>query len=59
MGIDWIENRMYKPILKEVINGSILYDTKDVYYASQMRYSLRCVFKSFMKQTAKDLSINN
>lgn len=58
MGIDWIGNRMYKPSLKEVIKGSISYNTNDVYYASQMRYPLKGGFKSFLKHMAKDLSID-
>ena len=52
MNTSWIENRMYRPKLEEVLYGAMSEDTPTVYYASEMRYPKKGGYKSFLKYMA-------
>ncbi|HOK17084.1 MAG TPA: FAD-dependent oxidoreductase [Defluviitoga tunisiensis] len=52
LNTSWIENRMYKPKVEEVLYGAMAEDTKIFYYASEMRYPKKGGYKSFLKYIA-------
>ena len=49
LNTSWIENRMYRPKLEEVLYGAMSEDTPTVYYADEMRYPKKGGYKSFLK----------
>lgn len=52
LNTSWIENRMYRPKLEEVLYGAMSEDTKTFYYATEMRYPKKGGYKSFLKYIA-------
>ena len=58
LGVECIGPRMYKPALKEVINGAFNATTNDVYYSGEMRYPVQSGFKSFLSKMVQNLEIN-
>ncbi|PRR82857.1 protoporphyrinogen/coproporphyrinogen oxidase [Clostridium vincentii] len=57
LGTNWIDKRMYKPTLKEVLHGSFEEITNNVYYAKEMRYPKKGGFKEFLKPMIPNLKI--
>ncbi|WP_017752680.1 protoporphyrinogen/coproporphyrinogen oxidase [Clostridium tyrobutyricum] len=49
LGIDWINNRMCRPSLEEVLKGAMTDDTTNAYYVKEMRYPKHGGYKSFLK----------
>jgi protoporphyrinogen oxidase len=58
LGVDWVGPRMYRPALKEVLQGAFNANTKDVYYSGEMRYPIQGGFKSFLSKMVENLEIN-
>jgi protoporphyrinogen oxidase len=58
LGVEWVGNRMYKPSLKEVLVGTLITKTNEVYYTGEMRYPIRGGFKSFLFKMVENLEIN-
>lgn len=48
LGISWIRNRIYQPELEEVLTGSYTGDTKNTYYAKEMRYPQCGGYEAFL-----------
>jgi len=55
--ICWIKNRMYKPIIDEVLKGAMTSNTPNSYYANEMRYPKKGGYKSFLNFMAKKCDI--
>lgn len=53
----WINNRVYRPSIDEVLYGAMSANTKNVYYAKEMRYPVLGGFKSFLKPMVKEVDI--
>lgn len=53
----WINNRMYRPSIDEVLYGAMSDNTKNVYYAKEMRYPVIGGFKSFLKPITEEVDI--
>jgi protoporphyrinogen oxidase len=58
LGVGWVGPRMYRPTLKEVLQGAFNANTKDVYYSGEMRYPIQGGFKSFLSKMVENLEIN-
>lgn len=50
----WIKNRLYRPNIDEVLFGAMSNNTKNAYYAEEMRYPFSGSFKSFLKPMVND-----
>ncbi len=48
MGIDWIGPRIHRPALEEVLHGAMSEETRNVYYAPEMRYPERGGYRAFI-----------
>jgi protoporphyrinogen oxidase len=48
MSTEWVGPRLYRPDLKEVLNGALSPDTPDVHYVNHFRYPLRGGFVSYL-----------
>ena len=50
LGINWIENRIYKPTLDEILYGAFTDETPNTYYAKEMRYPKEGGYFNFIKE---------
>jgi len=57
LGTKWVDNRMYKPSIKEIENGCKTDLTPNTYYANEMRYPKKGGYKSFLKPMIQNLDI--
>lgn len=48
LGADWVGFRMYRPTEEEMLYGAFVSETKNVYYAREMRYPVRGGFIRFL-----------
>jgi len=48
MSTEWVGPRLYRPDLKEVLNGALSPDTPDVHYVNHFRYPSRGGFVSYL-----------
>lgn len=55
--IKWIKNRIYRPSLDEILYGAMNSNTKNVYYAKEMRYPVSGGFKNFLMPMIKNADI--
>ncbi len=53
MSTDWIGPRVYQPEIKEVLQGALSNETKDVHYVTHFRYPKKGGFKSYLKTFKK------
>jgi len=53
----WVENRMYKPNISEVLKGAFEDTTPNTYYAKEMRYPKKGGYKSFLRGMYKKCQI--
>lgn len=53
----WVNKRMYKPNIKEVLKGAFEKETPNTYYAQEMRYPLKGGYKSFLQYIRKNCNI--
>ncbi len=58
LNTDWINKRMYKPSLEEILMGAMAIETPNVYYAQEMRYPVTGGYKSFLKYMAEKCTIH-
>ena len=49
MSLDWLGPRLYRPSLKEVLQGALTSQTEEVHYITDFRYPKRGGFLSFIK----------
>ncbi|KRE46307.1 protoporphyrinogen/coproporphyrinogen oxidase [Paenibacillus sp. Soil522] len=56
----WIGNRMYRPTLEEVLQGTMTSQTPNTYYAKEMRYPVKGGYRTFMEPmvSGTDIRIN-
>jgi len=54
---DWIEDRMYRSTIEEVLRGAMSENTPNTYYADEMRYPEFGGYKSFLKYMAEKCNI--
>lgn len=57
MTIDWIGPRLYKPELKEVLQGALKPSTPDVHYVDHFRYPSKGGFVSYLDLFIKDANL--
>ncbi|MBU3190607.1 NAD(P)-binding protein [Clostridium bowmanii] len=57
LGTSWIDKRMYKPTLEEILHGAFEKITTNVYYAKEMRYPQKGGFKEFLKPMTSNLKM--
>jgi len=57
MATDWIGPRMYKPDLKQVLNGALSSTTEDVHYVDHFRYPTRGGFVAYLNPFAQQSKI--
>lgn len=57
LGTSWIDRRMHKPSLEELLYGAMDEDTNNVYYAKEMRYPQKGGFKKFLSPMAEKINI--
>ena len=55
---DWLGPRLYRPELKEVLNGALTKDTEDVHYIPNFRYPTHGGFVSYLQKFADRATIN-
>lgn len=55
--IKWVEGRMYKPSLEEVLRGAMTKETPNVHYSKEIHYPLKGGFQAFVEPAAKNLDI--
>lgn len=53
----WVEGRMYKPTIDEVLRGAMSEDTPNVHYSKEMHYPKNGGFQSFLSPLAKEANI--
>jgi len=58
MSTDWLSPRLYKPSLKEVIQGAITGSTSEVHYVNHFRYPTHGGFISYLQSFSKESSLN-
>lgn len=54
MSTDWIGPRLYQPQIKEVLQGALSNETKDVHYVTHFRYPEKGGFKSYLDTFKKN-----
>lgn len=57
LGTSWIDSRMHKPSLEELLYGAMDENTNNVYYAKEMRYPQKGGFKKFLSPIAENINI--
>ncbi|MCB0310351.1 MAG: FAD-dependent oxidoreductase, partial [Bdellovibrionales bacterium] len=53
----WIDARMYRPSLEEMLRGALTDETPNTYYAKEMRYPTEGGYKAFVSKMARDVEI--
>lgn len=59
MGIDWIQNRIYRPSVDEVLYGSYTFETPNTYYAKEMRYPHTGGYEAFLTPVIQQAERNH
>lgn len=57
LSVNWINNRMYRPNLEEVLRGSMTDETPNTYYAKEMRYPKFGGYMSYIKPMVENVDI--
>ncbi|QXE21287.1 NAD(P)/FAD-dependent oxidoreductase [Clostridium sp. 001] len=57
LGTGWINNRMYRPSIDEILYGAMSDKTENVYYAKEMRYPKQGGYKSFLNPMVNNINI--
>lgn len=53
MSVEWVGPRLYKPDIREVLNGALSLETENVHYVPEFRYPRRGGFVSYLDLLAK------
>lgn len=57
LSINWVANRVYRPSVKEIIEGALIDTKHSTYYAKELRYPKTGGYRNFFEHIAENLNI--